>query len=188
MKRLKYFVLLLAMVLLFPLAVFADEEETTESELVDTRAIIYFFRGEGCPHCADAEEWFESIESEYGEKFAIVDYETWYDTDNAELMQKVSDARGDNATGVPYIIIGDKSWIGFDKETYGPEILAQIDAVYATEVSERYDALSAVGVTAKLPNAKTEAKSTGSDVLALIIILVIVGGVCFGIYKARQSE
>ena len=185
MKKFKFLFVLLAMVLVLPLTVFADEEEETTTEEVDQRVLVYFFRGEGCPHCQEAEEWFQSIEAEYGSKYRIVDYETWYDEDNADLMQRVSDARDDNATGVPYIIIGDKSWIGFDETTYGPEIKAQIDAVYAQEVSERYDALALVGESAKAEKAKD---GNGSDVIALVVILVVVALGCFGIYKARVSE
>ena len=187
MKKFKFLFVLLAIVLILPLSVFAEgeEEETSEAQEVDKRVLVYFFRGEGCPHCQEAEEWFDSIESEYGSKYRIVDYETWYNEDNADLMQRVSDARDDNATGVPYIIIGDKSWVGFAADTYGPEIKAQIDTVYEQEVSERYDALSLVGESAKDEEAKD---GNGGDVVALIIILVVVALGCFGIYKARVSE
>ena len=34
---------------------------------------------------------------------------------------------------------------------------------------------------------KKEKDSTGSDVVALLIILVVVGGICFGVYKARTK-
>ena len=120
MKNLKFFALLLAFFLVLPLAVFADEA-TEESKEVN----VYLFRGEGCPHCAEAEEWFKSIEEEYGDLFNVVDYETWYDEENAELMQRVADAREEKAEGVPYIIIGNKSWNGF-AESYEEEMLELI--------------------------------------------------------------
>ena len=93
------------------------------------KTVIYFFRGEGCPHCEEAEEWFKSIEDKYGNMFKIEDYETWYDKDNAEFMEKVAESRGEEANGVPYIIIGDKSWMGFT-ESYESEMLEEIEKVY----------------------------------------------------------
>ena len=144
MKFVKYLLLLVVIVAL-PLIVFAEEDETGEVDEVDTRAIVYFFHGATCSHCAEARSWFESIQEEYGDKFRLVEYEVWSDEDNAELMQKVSDFRGDDATGVPYILCGDKSWIGFSESTMAPEILAQIESVYETDVSDRYDIIKLVG-------------------------------------------
>ncbi len=185
MKNFKYFVLLFAMMLIIPFAVRAEGEEEGENT-EDNKAIVYFFRGEGCPHCQEAEEWFDSIKEEYGSKFKIVDYETWYNSDNAELMKKVAEVRGESetATGVPYIIIGDKSWVGFAESSMADEIKAQIDSVYDQPVEERYDVISLVDSGA---TPAAEEKSNGKDVVALLAILVVVGGVCFGIYKARQS-
>ena len=185
MKKFKYLFVLLVAILVVPIAVLADEEEeeVTTTEEQSNEVIVYLFRGEGCPHCQEAEEWFESIEEEYGSYFEVVDYETWYNSDNAELMQEVAAARGEAAEGVPYIIIGNKSWNGFASD-YEDEILAQIKSEYETDVNERYDIMKL------LPDASSKAKeeeSTGNDVVALIIILVVVGLACFGIYKARNT-
>lgn len=196
MKKLKYLVLLLAAMLVMPFTVFAEGEEYEDEPVVtseegadeaDSRVKVYFFYGNGCPHCAEAEEWFTSIEEEYGDRYVIEDYETWYDTDNNDLMKQVAESRGEydeSNFGVPYIIIGDKSWMGFSEDTMADEIKAQIDQVYAQPVSERHDSLAGVGSGAE---GGEEEKSTGSDVVGLIIILVVVGGLGFGIYKSRQS-
>ena len=180
MKKIKYLALLLV-ALLLPIMVFADEEEAGD----DKQAIVYFFRGQGCSHCAEAEEWFKSIEEEHGDKFKIVDYETWYNEENAELMKKVAAARGEEeqASGVHYIIIGDKEWFGFADE-YKDSIIEQIDKVYGQEVSERYDALKYAGSSKA---SKKDEKKVGKDIVALIIILAACGGIGFGIYKARKS-
>ena len=83
MKKIGLLVILM-MILVAPFAVFAEEE----GDKKDTKEVnIYFFRGQGCSHCAEAEEWFKSIEEELGDRFEIVDYETWYNEDNAELMK-----------------------------------------------------------------------------------------------------
>jgi len=173
MKKLMIAVLLLVTALVIPFAVNAEESNEVN---------VYFFRGEGCSHCAEAEEWFSSIEEEYGSKFNIVDYETWYNEENQELMQKVATARGEEAQGVPYIIIGNQSWNGFT-QSYTSEMISKIESEYAKSESDRYDIMKL------LPSLvdKKEKDSTGSDILALIIILAVVGGICFGVYKARSK-
>ena len=178
MKYIKYLVLLLVAAFVFPTAVFAEGEEVVSS---DNRVKVYFFRGEGCPHCADAETWFESIQDEYGSKMNVIDYETWYNEDNANLMQQVAEVRGETADGVPYIVIGDKSWSGFAEGAMTDEIKAQIDSLYSQDVADRYDVMAFVDGTA------TPEKKDGNDVLALIVVLIVVGGICFGIYKARNT-
>ena len=81
-----------------------------------SKIIVYLFRGEGCPHCADAEEFFENLskDEEYSKYYTLKDYEVWYDKDNSELMDKVAAALGDESgSGVPFIVIGDKSYRGY---------------------------------------------------------------------------
>ena len=180
MKYIKYLVLLLVAAFVFPTAVFAEGEEVISA---DNRVKVYFFRGEGCPHCADAETWFDSIQESYGSKFTIVDYETWYSEENSELMKKVAKIRGEeeSATGVPYIIIGDKSWVGWATDSMGPEVKAQIDSEYEKAVDERYDVI-------KLAEGGEQPKASfGGDFVALLIILIVIGGICFGVYKTRNS-
>ena len=193
MKVLKYLVVLLAIFLIMPFAVFAEEEasnndentteETSSNDNSDSKKVnVYFFRGEGCSHCAEAEEWFDSIKEEYSEYYNLIDYEVWYNTDNSDLMQKVADARGEEAEGVPYIIIGDKSWNGFDS-SYEEDMINQIKSVYAQDVKDRYDIMTL------LTDSKTSKKdSNASDILVLLAIIVVAGGIGFVIYKARKSN
>lgn len=95
----------------------------------DGKTIIYFFRGEGCPHCTEAEAWFESIKSEYGNMFIVKNYEVWYNQENATYMKEVAESRDETVVGVPYIIVGNKSWNGFT-ESYEDEMLSEIKRVY----------------------------------------------------------
>ena len=184
MKKVRL-ILLFVIALLIPVMTFADAKPDHEFKGNEKEVKVYFFHGDGCSHCAEAEAWFESIEEEYGSKFKIVDYETWYNSENAELMQKVAKARGETAEGVPYIIVGNKSWNGF-AEDYADEILAQIESEFETNVDERYDIMKLMetGGNAKVDD-KDDKKS--NDALSLIIILVAVGAICFGVYKASNS-
>ena len=165
MKKIKYLMLLLVMLFIIPFSVFAEGEETEEATNTEDKQVkVYFFRG-------------ENLEEEYGDRFEIVDYETWNNEDNYNLMQEVAKARNEEVTGVPYIIVGNKSWTGF-VEDYKQEILDQINSVYSEDVNSRYDIIELL---------KTGESDKSSDAAALIIILLIAGGIGFGIYKARKS-
>ena len=174
MRKLKYLFVLLVL-LVVPFMVYAEGEETTAS---NDKVKVYLFRGEGCPHCQEAEEWFQSIEEEYGSMFEVIDYETWYDEENKELMDKVAEARKEEVGGVPYIIIGKKSWNGFT-ESYEEELLAEIKSEYAKDTSKRYDIMKHIGEVKK--------EKDSNDVIVLIVILLVVSGVVFGVYKARNN-
>ena len=186
MKKFSYLVVLLIALFVFPFGVLAEEttDTTTEEpvEEVSKEVPIYFFFGDGCSYCAAAKKWFKEIESEYGSKFEIKAFETWYSQENAELMQKVAGARKETADGVPYIIIGDKSWNGFDS-SYEEDMINQIKSVYAQDVKDRYDIMTL------LTDSKTSKKdSNASDILVLLAIIVVAGGIGFVIYKARKAN
>ena len=70
------------------------------------KTVIYFFWGDGCPHCATEKPFLEEMEQEYPE-LEVKMFETWKNPDNAELFQKVAAAYGIQARGVPATFIGD---------------------------------------------------------------------------------
>ncbi|CCY79062.1 hypothetical membrane protein [Mycoplasma sp. CAG:877] len=194
MKKIKLFLAIIMCLFAMPLAVLADEgsddnvEVTsgeTEVQEEDNRVKIYFFRGEGCPHCADAEEFFNSIEEEYGQYYKILDYETWYNSDNAALLQKVGEARNEEISGVPYILIGDKSWSGYD-DSFADEIKDTIKSEYEKAVADRYDIANYVDFT-NAAGSVTEAAKKSNDAMVLIIILLAVAGITYGVVAARKK-
>lgn len=79
---------------------------------------VYLFRGEGCPHCTEAEEYLNKLKenSLYSSKFVVTDYEVWYDSDNADLMNDVADELDVDVQGVPFIVIGENHFSGFNEE------------------------------------------------------------------------
>ena len=75
--------LFLLLVLLWPISTNAlsDKYEDKLSELVGIekekeKVHIYFFHGDGCPHCADEEEFLELLKERYDGKYTIYSYET----------------------------------------------------------------------------------------------------------------
>ncbi len=195
MKRfLKIFAILM---LMFPIMINAEEytsqtlKEACESEEIDftsttykesdDKVNVYLFRGSGCSHCHEFLTYMESIVDEYGKYFNIVSYETLNDEANANLMTTISDYFGDNATGVPYIVIGDKTWIGF-AESAEEEILTKIKSEY--DSSERFDVMAQIGKNTN----KTSNSSSDGDGLTVFILVVLVVLDGFIIYKTTKDK
>lgn len=86
---------------------------------------IYFFRGEGCPHCAKEEIFLEELKSRYP-SMKVSDYEVWYNKNNQELLTKVAEKLNVKVSGVPFTIIGDKTFFGFSESATGPAMEARV--------------------------------------------------------------
>ena len=99
------------------------------SALENDKITLYFFHGDGCPHCAEEEKFLKTIEGKY-ENLEIVSYEVWYNDENADLLQKVEDAFSIKRPGVPTNVIGNTVISGFGSMT-GSKIERAI--VYYTE-------------------------------------------------------
>lgn len=171
MKKFSAIIAIMIGLLFIPLSVFADSIVDE-----DNKVKVYFFRGQGCSHCQEAEEFFDSIKDEYDKYYDLVDYEVWYNKDNQELMNNVADLLGQDVKGVPYIIIGKKTWNGYSSD-YADEIKQAIKDEYDKASDSRYDIMDYV------INGK---KEESNDVLALILILLIAGGITGGIIYARK--
>jgi len=46
---------------------------------------IYFFWGEGCPHCEDEKQFLEKLEKKYPE-IKVNDFEVWNNSENRKLL------------------------------------------------------------------------------------------------------
>lgn len=158
-------------ILLVPCTVLAKDKKPVN---------VYFFYGNGCPHCAEAEEFFDSIEDELGDQFNIKAYETWHDSDNVDLMNDVAEARKEEADGVPYIIIGNQSWNGYTS-SYDDEIIDKIKSEYEKDADNRYDIMNYVEALNK--NAKD---NYAADIAVVIALVLVVSGIGLGIWFARS--
>lgn len=99
----------------------------------DGKVNVYFFWGDGCPHCAKETRFFEEIKAEYGDKFNLYALETWSNEENADLMKTIAKELGDDGKGVPYTVIGDKSFRGFSEDSEDG-ILAAIEKYSQTDI------------------------------------------------------
>ena len=85
------------------------EDITFENDRIN----IYFFWGNGCPHCKQEFEYFESINEEYKGYYNLYGFEIWYNEENSRLANQFASIMGDKLSGVPYTIVGDETFNGF---------------------------------------------------------------------------
>lgn len=102
----KKLLLILTLLLILPFS------KVTAKEVTAT-----LFYGEGCPHCAEEEKYLTTLKYQLGENLNIEKYEVWNNQENNELFSKVRNALNENHDGVPFLVIGNKSFMGFNDDT-----------------------------------------------------------------------
>jgi thiol-disulfide isomerase/thioredoxin len=105
------------------------EKEFMLSESGDQGSVVlYYFWGDGCPHCAAAKPWLAEMDSRYPE-LAIRAFEVWHVEANQDLYLQMADAFAmpNNMRGVPVFYLADQFWVGYG-EGRGDEIEAAVQS------------------------------------------------------------
>ncbi len=176
MKKIKLFIIGLLLVLPFMVGI-------TNVYAADKKVNVYIFRGEGCPHCEEAIEWFENElanDEEYSKYYKLVKYEVWYDESNANLMDQVATELGTQASGVPFIVVGNKYFSGFSADNSPSEIKAEIKKQY--ENKDYQDVVAAVKKGKSINNGDSGAVLP-IVIVSAIAIVAVLGLVFFTIEK-----
>jgi cytochrome c biogenesis protein CcdA/thiol-disulfide isomerase/thioredoxin len=88
---------------------------------------IYFFWGEGCPHCRTEKEFLDELKQEFPQ-IVINDFEIYRNSDNLSLMQELGQAYDVSIRGIPVLFIGQEAIIGFGgAETTGRQIRSAVE-------------------------------------------------------------
>ena len=131
------------------------------------KVVVYFFWGDGCPHCAAAKPFLEEL----GQRIPQMEvrmYEVWYSEDNLALFNKMAEAHGFKASGVPTTFIGSQHWEG-----YNETVSAQIEeAVQGCLETACVDAGAGIvpGVPVELPVTEEQQPSQVADVIKIPFI------------------
>ena len=80
----------------------------------DKEIKLYFFNGNGCPHCKAEEKQLTKLTKKY-KNLKVVNYEVWDDKNNQILFEKVKDKMNIKSAGVPLTIIGTSYIAGYDE-------------------------------------------------------------------------
>jgi len=114
--------------------------------LASEKVEIYFFWGQGCPHCAKEKPFLEELKQKYPQ-LEIKEFEVYYSEENQKLFQKVAQAYNTQPEGVPMTFIGKDFIVGFESEkTTGKEIENLIQKCLQTYCPSPTEILAAGGI------------------------------------------
>lgn len=192
MKK-KLLVIALLGLMLFPFQTHAQEtawnlEETLKQTSIegdlsnykenDDQATIYLFMGQTCGYCHKFLEYLVSIVPEYGQYFKLQAYEVWNNTDNSKLMKQVGNFLNEDVSGVPFIVIGDKTFVGYT-ENYNEQIKSAI--------KEQYDNKNSYDVMNEMKKAE-KANKGGSSAASIIWNFVFIAAATSVILVFEDSK
>ena len=232
--------LIIVLVMLFSFSsVLSAQEEYTSLELKETLEMdgkstdlsgyeyndkkinLYLFWGKGCPHCSDFMDFIiDDIIKESGKYFNFYGYEVWKTPNNSILLDKVAKYFNvsENEAGVPFIVIGDKYFVGFGenvsdnlskiiKETYDAKsdidvvkgiLEGKIDVTKETSAEERdpnkiYSSFEQVDEALGFKDEKSNENKKDNNlivyIVSIIVFVVLVSiGVIFFVRKKRVKK
>ena len=181
MKKIKLLLLLAVLGIALPFSVDAASKKN-----------VYIFKGATCGYCKKALAFFQDLinDSNYADKFDLIEYEVWNNKENAKLGEAVAKELEEEMDGVPYIIVGNKSFSGYTT-SYDDQIKQAIDEFYeedsAVSVVETVRDNGEYNVTPEYTLEKTENKGNADTVIAIIIIAIAVGGFAYVVYLSRKD-
>ncbi len=73
----------------------------------------YFYYSDGCPHCAKERRFLFDELSRESPSLKIYEYEVSNNEKNASLLLKTAQTLGVSVDGVPFLVIGDKHFVGY---------------------------------------------------------------------------
>lgn len=86
---------------------------------------LYLFYSNTCPHCEAEMELLDELQEDY-DNLKIYKYEISED-ENSLLLNKVSEMFDINVTGVPFTIIGEKTFFGYSEENSKKKFIGAIE-------------------------------------------------------------
>ncbi len=133
---------------------------------------LYFFHGDGCPHCAAEETFLENHQNELKD-INIVKYEVWGNSENRDLLKKIGKKFDIEITGVPVNIVGNTLVKGYlDDSSTGQKILNMInyyrDNDYTDYVQELLEGNTEVVKTNDKATEYKKKKSTHTITIPII--------------------
>ena len=199
-KLLALLIAILSAVLIISTADAASKPKVTDHEKIN----IYVFRGSGCSHCHEALTFLYGLDGEYDDYINVVSYEVWYSKENSVLAQAVAKRLNDKFEGVPYIVIGEKSFAGFGSDTGTAMINTALEYyqdskykdVVASVIKEgNYESISQTlnqaafdeGITKDYVNSGTTEEKKNDTWVIIAVFAVIIGGFGALIFTARKN-
>ena len=177
-KKVISYIMMIASCFSFMIMPVKAEENIQQVVSVNTQEVnVYMFRGDGCTLCSKVLTWFDEIEETEGNYFNLITYEVWNDEANKKIMDRVTKYLNEEVAGVPYIVIGNKTFTISD-DSYKEEILNTIHDEYIKNVDDRFDVMKDINAN----------KDLSSIDITSIIIVIIIFGLAILVFEARKTS
>jgi len=125
---------------------------------VEEKVVIYFFWGDGCPHCAKAKPYLEALVQE-NPSIELRMFEIYNSEENQALFEKVSEAYGFTPRYVPTIFVGDRYWEGWS-DTIQADVTTAIEGCLTTACPDKAAALIPAELQTVEPTITPEVSAT----------------------------
>ena len=133
-----------------------------EYPVTDDGVNVYLIWGNGCPHCTE----FIDFISNYYKEFSHINlyaFEVWENSKNASLLDAVGKEFNTEVRGVPFIVIGDKTFSGYGK-SMDDSIKTAIQNEYKKPASKRINKFE-VAATASTKTTTTTTTTTTKEII-----------------------
>jgi hypothetical protein len=106
-----------------------------EYPVTDDGVNVYLIWGNGCPHCTEFIDFISNYYKEFSH-INIYAFEVWENSKNASLLDAAGKEFNTEVRGVPFIVIGDKTFSGYGK-SMDDSIKTAIQNEYKKPASKR---------------------------------------------------
>ncbi len=115
---------------------------------------IYLFWAKGCPHCIAEKEFLAELASR-DKQIKIITFELIESRENRELFQKVGAELRASVSGVPFTVVGERYFIGWqDEESTGALIFQAVAEARRTQAPDVIARLRAATIPLVPPEKK----------------------------------
>lgn len=109
---------------------------------------LYFFWGDGCPHCESEREFLVQLSDKYP-RLKVHSYEVWYDKTNYKYLDEIASRLEVNVSHVPFTVLGDEIYQGFNNSTISQSIENRVDYCSVNECPDSVSKI--VGLSDTIP-------------------------------------
>jgi len=138
---------------------FSDEQQTNQQDAeTQKKAVIYFFWGETCPHCAAAKPVLQEL-ADQNPQIEFKAFEVYNDPISRQIFFDMGSAYNFEPRVVPTIMLADRVWEGFN-DAVKQEILDTVNTCLTTGCTDLGADVMAMYVT---PEPTPEMSPTPQD-------------------------
>ncbi len=132
---------------------------------------LVYFGAEGCPFCAQMEQLLDDLEVEHADELVVRRYDVSRDPVARQRWIDELAVRGQDASGVPTVVLGQRVWVGFDRGVAAGIRVAVSDAVATGVLPEVADPSTSID----MPFIGAIDAASGSAIAATMLIAFVDG-------------